>query len=79
MRGIEHVLFFFYSWEKILCVYDVMTFRRRKKKDLKIGFLKYGIGENPPFGIKDRYEPGMCKHIPGRIRYMPGYAGACAK
>ena len=51
----EHVLFsFFYSREKVLCVYIFywrekilcvfhnMTNLRRKKKDLKIRFLEYG-------------------------------------
>ena len=42
MRGIEHVLFSFYSREKILCVDDFTTNYKNKKKDLKIDFFKYG-------------------------------------
>ena len=39
----EHVLFsFFYSREKILCVFHNMTNLQRKKKDFKILFFKYG-------------------------------------
>ena len=32
MRGIEHILFFFISREKILCVYDFINFLFWKKK-----------------------------------------------
>ena len=41
-RTLEHVLISFYSREKILCVNDGMTKGSEKKKDLKLGFLKYG-------------------------------------
>ena len=43
----EHVLFsFFYSREKILCVFHNMTNLQRKKKDFKIRFLEYGVAVN---------------------------------
>ena len=55
----EHVLFsffysrekilcvyIFYSREKILCVFHNMTKLHRKKKDLKIRFLEYGAVVN---------------------------------
>ena len=43
----EHVLFsFFYSREKILCVFHNMTNLQRKKKDFKIRFLEYGAVVN---------------------------------
>ncbi len=47
MRGLEHVLFFLKLREKVLCVDDGMTFQKNKKKDLKIGFLKYGNTGTP--------------------------------
>ena len=48
MRGIEHVLFsFLFAGENSMRGFPFFTFFFEKKKDLKIGFLKYGNAGTP--------------------------------
>ncbi len=47
MRGIEHILFFFIRGRKFYACMTLLTFFLEKKKDLKIGFLKYGNTGGP--------------------------------